>query len=57
MGHGKKRRHSSLNGVAIIITSSAGKCDDYQVLLKTCKSSASWKCRKESEQDAHDKIL
>ena len=53
----EKRCRSSLNGVTVIIVSDTGKCDHHQVLLKTCKSSASWKCRKESEQDLHDQIL
>ena len=38
MDRGKKRGHSSLNGVVTIIASDSAKCLDYRVLSKTCNA-------------------
>ena len=46
-GAWQKKGHSLLNGVVTLIGN--GKCIDYEVLLKKCKSCEAWECKKEMD--------
>jgi hypothetical protein len=48
-GSWQKRGYASLNGVVTVIASDTGKCLDYRVRSKVCKSCQAWETKKDSD--------
>ena len=54
---GKKRGHSSLNGVITFIASDSGKCIDNRVLSKICNACTPWESRKDSDAELYENSI
>ena len=54
MGPGRKRGHSSLNGVAAAISVTTGKVLDVEVLSRHCKGCSDYAALKDTKPDEYE---